>query len=320
MTRNELADALAACLDSVERGERTVEECLELYPQYREELASLLNTASSVRERTDFSPRPGFRLTSRRRLLERLEPHQSPLKRWFLRRTRRGSAQSFPMRLATLWTVILVLVVSLVGGGTVYASSSALPGDGLYPLKLSVEDARLFLADDAEDVSLSIRFAQNRAEEIQALLEADRENDLNLAVDLFSDQVAAATDSLTVLAQTDPDRAAQLGSQLDQTLSTHTEKLNSLLTKVPDAAKPAIQRAMLASSRGQGVVHDLIGEDSPADHPGGGPPDGPPKPDKTPPAGGPPDGVPGHGGTPPGQGGPRDGTPGRPPWAPGGKP
>jgi hypothetical protein len=320
MTKNELADALADCLDSIERGEHTVEECLGLYPEHREELASLLGTASSVRERAGFSPRPGFCLTSRQRLLERLEPHQHPLKRWFLRRARKNAGPVFLPRLAPLWAIILVLLVSLIGGGTVHASSSALPGDGLYPLKLSVEDARLFLADDAGDVSLTIQFAQNRAEELQALLEAEREEDLDLAVNLFSDQVTAATDSLTVLAQTNPDRAAQLGSQLDQTLSTHTEKLNSLLTKVPDAAKSAIEHAILASSRGQGAVHDLIGDVPPADHPGGGPPDGIPAPDKTPPAGGPPDGVPGHGGTPPGQGRPRDGTYGPPTWVPGGKP
>lgn len=319
MRTNELADALAACLDSIERGERTVEECLGLYPEHREELASLLGTASSVRERAGVSPRPGFRLTSRQRLLERLEPHQHPLKRWFLRRTRNNTAPVFSLRPALLWTIILVLAVSLIGGGTAYASSSALPGDDLYPLKLSVEEARLFLADDAVDVSLSVQFAQNRAEEIQALIETDRDEDLSLAVDLFSDQVIAATDSLAVLAQTEPERAARLGSQLDQTLATHTEKLNSLLTTVPDAAKPAIERALLASSRGQGAVHDLIENVPPANGPAG-PPDEVPGPARTPPAGGPPDGVPGHGGTPPGQGRPRDGTPGPPAWVPGGKP
>jgi hypothetical protein len=318
MRRIELADALAACLDSIERGERTVEECLGLYPEHREELASLLDTASSVRERAGVSPRPGFRLTSRQRLLERLEPHQHPLKRWLLRHTRKNAGPVFLPRLVPLWTIILVAAVSLIGGGTAYASGSALPGDGLYPLKLSIEEARLFLADNAGDVSLTIQFAQNRAEEINALIEADREADLSLAVDLFSDQVTAATDSLTVLAQTEPERAAQLGSQLDQTLSTHTDKLNSLLATVPDAAKPALERAIFASSRGQGAVHDLIENVPPANGPAG-PPDEVPGPDGTPPAGGPPDGVPGHGGTPPGQGRP-NGTPGPPTWVPGGKP
>lgn len=318
MRTDELTDALAICLDSVERGERTVEECLGLYPEHREELASLLGTASSVRERAGVSPRPGFRLTSRQRLLERLEPHQHPLKRWFLRRTRKNTGPVFVPRLVPLWTIILILAVSLIGSGTAYASGSALPGDGLYPLKLSIEDARLFLADDARDASLKIQFAQKRAEEIQALIETHREKDLSLAVDLFSNQVAAATDSLTVLAQTEPERAAQLGSQLDQTLSTHTDKLNSLLATVPDAAKPAIEHALLASSRGQGAVHDLI-ENVPPANDSAGPPDEVPGPDRTPPAGGPPDGVPGHGGTPPGQGRP-NGTPGPPAWVPGGKP
>ena len=318
MTRNQLADALAACVDSIERGEHTVEECLGLYPEHREELSSLLNTASRVREGVAVSVRPGFRLTSRRRLLERLEPHQPPLKRLFLRRTRINTRPVFPQRLVPLWTIILVLAVSLMGGGTVYASGSALPGDGLYPLKLSIEDARLILADDAGDVSLSVQFAQTRAEEIRALVEANREEDLSLAVNLFSDQISSATDSLTVLAQTDPDRAVQLGSLLDQTLSFHTDKLNSLLATVPDAAKPALERAISASNRGQGIVQDLIGGGPPSDGPAG-PPDGIPGPDRTPPAGGPPDGVPGHGGTPPGQGRP-NGTPGPPTWVPGGKP
>lgn len=319
MNRNELADVLAACLDSIERGERTLEECLGLYPEHREELASLLGTASSVRERAAVSARAGFHLTSRQRLLERLEPHQPVWKRWFLRRTRGNTRPALPPRLVPLWTIILVLAVALIGSGTAYASSNALPGDGLYPLKLSIEEARLFLADDAEDVPLTIRFAQNRADEIQALVDADREEDLSRAVDLYSEQVVDATASLTVLAQTDPDRAARLGSQLDQTLSTQAEKLNSLLTTVPDAARPAIERALLASSRGQGIVQDLIGNGPPAGDPAG-PPDGIPGLAGTPPAGGPPEGVPGHGGTPPGRGGSLDGTHGPPTWVPGGKP
>lgn len=319
MKRNELADALAACLHSIERGERTVEECLALYPEHREELASLLDTASRVRERAAVSARAGFRLTSRRRLLERLEPHQPVWKRWFMPRARKDTPPILTKRLVPLWTVILVLLVSLVGGGTVHASGSALPGDDLYPFKLSIEEARLFLTDNAGDVSLYVQFAQNRAEEIRALVEADREEDLSLAVDLFSEQVVGATDSLTVLAQTDPDRAAQLGSLLDQTLSTHTEKLNSLLATVPEAARPAIQRAILASSRGQGIVQDLI-ENGPPANGSAGPPDGAPGPAKTPPAGGRPDDVPGHGGTPPGQGGPPNGTSGHPTWVPGGRP
>jgi hypothetical protein len=317
MTRNDLTNILASCLESIEQGERTVEECLAFYPEQREELKSLLDTVAIVRERANFSPRPGFHAASRARLIGRLVPHRSPAIWESDPRAKRKAQPVFSKRFAMLWAAVFVLVVSLLGGGTVYASQSALPGDALHPVKLTVEDARLFLAGDAEDVSLAAGFAQARLEEIQSLIELNREEDLPLAVDLFSNRIADAADSLAAVARSDPERAAQLGHLLEESFSLHTETLNLLLPTVPDAAKPAIEHAILASSRGQGAVQKLIGNRPP----GGGPPEDlpGPEPEKIPPGGGPPEESP-EPVTPPPGGGPPDRTPGPPTWVPGGKP
>lgn len=324
--RNNLTDILASCLDSMERGERTVEECLALYPEYRQDLESLLSTAASVRERADYAPRPGFRQASRRRLVERLASRQPGVVRQSGWHTVPGTK-----RFAFLWTAIFVLVISLLGGGTVYASNEALPGDALYPVKLSIEDARLWISDDAGDVLLAAGFAQSRVEEIQSLIESGREEDLSLAAELFSERVAVVTRALAAVARENPEHAEQLSSSVEQALSIHTQVLAARLQTVPDQAKPALERAILASSTGQEVVESLFEDESPsggppeelpgppATQPGGGPPEGVPQPAATQPGGGPPEEKPGPPATQPG-GGPPEGVPGPPTDRPGGRP
>ncbi len=311
MRGNNLSDILASCLDSIERGERSVEECLALYPEQREELRFLLSAAAGVRERAGFSPRPGFHSASRARLLKRLSAtsRQSP------QHARQKTYPVFSRRLAALWAAVLVLAVSSLGAGTVYASNIALPGDALYPVKLLIEDARLFLASDVEDVSLAAGFAQTRVEEMRDLIKSHREKDLHLAAEMFSNRVAVATGSLAEVAQSDPERAVQLAFQVEQMLVYDTEELNLLLETVPAEAKPAIERAIIVSSKGQNVVQEVIVGGSP----GGGPPAGVPGPAATPSGDNPPEESPALTPTAPAQG-PPGSVPGPPTGVPGGKP
>lgn len=337
MTGNDLSDILASCLDSMERGERSLEECLALYPEHRSELQALLKTIGMIREQADFTPRPGYRAASRARLIRRLPARPSAAVGKTIGRTRQNAYPVFSRRLVFFWASILVLVVSLATGGTVSASSEALPGDALYPVKRSVEEARLWISDDAGEVLLSVEFMQVRVEEIQALIDSQRDEDLPLAVDLLTKNIADSTEALAALAEDDPERAAQLSFLLEERLSRHTQALTSQLGMVPGQARPAIENAISASNHGREIVQRLFENNIPgggppdglpgpqATQPGGGPPDDIPGPESTQPGGGPPDEIPGpastpHGGSPPDElpgsastphgGGPPDGVPG----------
>ena len=337
--KDDLADILASYLESMERGESSPEELLALHPEHRSELESLLRTAIDIKDRADFAPRPSFRLSSRTRLFRILETAQKPQSA--ARESKPLRIPKFSKKLVMSWAILLVLVVSMISGGTVYASSEALPGDTLHPVKLFIEDARLFISDDAGKASLAVEYVDVRVQEIQALAAANgKDNALNLAVSLFDGKVTAANAALTALAKSDPERAAQLAIQFENALSRHTEALISQLASIPDEAKPAIERAIQASSTGRQTIQNLFETGSP-----GGPPEGVPPPfvtqpadvppdslpapslnppagtpgPATPPPGGPPENIPGPPKTPPG-GGPPDHAPGPPPSVPGNKP
>ena len=84
------------------------------------------------------------------------------------------------MRLTFAMKFVAVLLTGAVGltalgGGVAWAASDSLPGDTLYPVKLTTEDARLaFASAPGNQVGLALQFAEERVEEIQALAAAGR--------------------------------------------------------------------------------------------------------------------------------------------------
>ncbi len=87
--------------------------------------------------------------------------------------------------------IILAVVVTLSGGGTIIASQNALPGDFLYPVKIETEEFRLVLAPDERDAELYLIFANERLEEMNGLLDQGRIEDALLANQRFETQVNA---------------------------------------------------------------------------------------------------------------------------------
>jgi len=81
--------------------------------------------------------------------------------------------QQKEFKMTTLVSIITILGLLMGGtGGTVYASQDSLPNDALYGIKIASEDFRLNMAGDAEaQLELALEFAQNRSDEIDALLE-----------------------------------------------------------------------------------------------------------------------------------------------------
>jgi hypothetical protein len=92
---------------------------------------------------------------STRRELEVLTSHKSPRK-----------SGLFMPRLASVLASVLILV--LAGGGTVFASQSALPSDTLYPFKLFVERVQgVFVFGDENKANFALGLAERRIDEAE---------------------------------------------------------------------------------------------------------------------------------------------------------
>jgi hypothetical protein len=165
------------------RAGKDVEDCLERYPEYAEELRPLLMLAIDVGRVTIPAVPAMARAAGQRRMLaayakrEERRAQTHPIVRhaarlsWALVPGRPGS-----LRLASP-AVVAVLFVLLVGigGVTIASSAGSLPGDALYPVKLASQ--RLQLALTLNPVAhglLADQYDAQRRLDVQAVLKGGK--------------------------------------------------------------------------------------------------------------------------------------------------
>jgi hypothetical protein len=161
-----LYDALEVCNKALETG-ADIEAVLKLYPQMADELRPILETMVKAQSLSVTSvPEDAIRRGRARVLGRAAEMRES---------TRRSRRVGFAFRrLATSLVLAFVLLVSITG--IVNASSGALPGDNLYPIKRTWEDVRLWLTFSPEGrEELESEYEQERLDEIDELLVDGRE-------------------------------------------------------------------------------------------------------------------------------------------------
>jgi uncharacterized membrane protein YgcG len=169
-----LYEALEVCLSALDTGVE-IEAVLKLYPDLADELRPILETAVQAQSLAAPSVPKAAANRGRARVLQHAvgmrEAAGKPRSRW--------SMFAFP-RLAT--SLVIALVFLLSGTGLVSASSQALPGDGLYPVKRSWEDLRLFFMFSPEArEGLESEFEQERLDEISELLTEGRNETIAFA-------------------------------------------------------------------------------------------------------------------------------------------
>ena len=126
-TDKEFNNILNECLERLLKGE-TVEQCLKSYPEQTAELKPLLETALAAKRASAIKPRADFKARARYQLRSALsETAPRPSLGWF-------------PRWATVTAIVLVLL--LVGSGTVIAAGNSMPDSPLYPVKLATEEAQ----------------------------------------------------------------------------------------------------------------------------------------------------------------------------------
>lgn len=181
MTSLNFYDALEICLQSLDRG-ADLESCLVRFPEFSDELRPVLIAAIRARSISAKTVPVDVARRGKARVLQAAAEMREQKKAFVpvLPFWRRGGF--FSVRFARLAVSSLAVVIFLLTGGTglVNASSSALPGDHLYPVKRSWEGVRLiFVFDEHTKEKLSHEFDNERVHEIEELYSEKRIAEVN---------------------------------------------------------------------------------------------------------------------------------------------
>jgi hypothetical protein len=173
------------CLERLLVKGENVEQCLQSYPEYMDELKPLLEAAQITRQASAIQPRPEFRDRARNQLYS------------VFRETEQKKSQSifrwgWQPRWAT--TVVLVLVLFLAGGWTVTAASGSMPGSFLYPVKMATEQVQLaFTFTSLGKAELYAKLADKRVAEIIYLAENNKTEKIEQVANNLNNDLAEIT-------------------------------------------------------------------------------------------------------------------------------
>jgi hypothetical protein len=211
-------------------------------------------------------------------------------------RSRNLASQSIfaGLRMAFRVMTVVVLVVSGLLAGTIYAAADSLPGDFLYPLNLQVEETQLGLAREPDQAArLALSFADKRLSEIERLIAAGRQKDIPIALQEYERILASPRLSEHTAAQ------AELSAVIVERLTAQENRLQAIRSPAGAQNSAGFESAIdaLAFKR-QGHFLNAPGLDNPEQ---GNP--NPPEPENPPGLGAP---------TPPGQDNPGQGNPNPP--------
>jgi len=168
---NEIYDILEASLQDLENGV-DLKTILARYPKFAEELRPILKSSLQAKQMSAPAPSREAVVRGRARLMQKVaearEGKIAPRKRVI----------PFFQRLAISLTVTATLLLS--GTSLVGASSTALPGQNLYPVKRGWEDVRLFFTFNEEQRdSLEHKFEGERLHEVNELLSEDEHSSVD---------------------------------------------------------------------------------------------------------------------------------------------
>jgi len=247
-----MEDILNDCLELIFRG-KSIEDCLASYPEEASELEPLLRTGLSLAQKSAaISPSPELKASVLSQLQARLyakeEEARVKVPFWRMRWVR---------------AVASVAIVLSVGIGTVAASANALPDETLYPLKLTVEQARVSLArSNVSRAELHLQFAEERVYEITRMAGEGKDEQIPGLVERFSSQLEEAvgnaqeaprTEEGNWLAQVAPSEggkypggnedAAAISNAIAESSERSSEMLEAALVETPEVGKPTLQQA-----------------------------------------------------------------------------
>ena len=181
---------------------RSIKEIVHSYPMdQQQELASLLEVGVHLQELPRNIELPGTNKARQRAQLMSQIAHPTPHPaRFSWRNPLAGIAEFFsmprlqPMLLRPLGAALSAfMAISLVSGGTVYASMDTIPGDNLYPVKIAVEQTRLNLNFNEEGRAETYLWMANaRVSELNRMVSEGRLDEAPMVIANYEHSVSEA--------------------------------------------------------------------------------------------------------------------------------
>ena len=167
-------------------------ECLDRYHSRRRELEPLLEMALNIHEPPAFNLDSSYKQAAKAKLLRQIRATKQKKSRSFTDIFSLGLPPQLPWARVAVSVLVVVILISMLAGGTAYAAQGSLPGDFLYPVKVRTEDARLLIAgDESSKAELSLKFAQIRLDEMNELISTGSGN-VELAIDGYKRNLDSA--------------------------------------------------------------------------------------------------------------------------------
>lgn len=235
----QVEEILDFCLRKVKEGE-PLDEVLVEYPDHKEELQELLTVAKDLQT----VPIPHARAEALESCLIKVS-----------RALQLKKGQGWKARLSGLhwprliyfpspvWAKALasLLIGIVISWGAVNLSADSLPGDILYPVKLTTEKAKFFLTiDPREKAELGLKHSEERMGELVKYL--DKKGELNTRVlKAMLDQTALVMDDISKLPK---DEGAAYCLKVEHHCAYQMDVLESIKSKVTSSQKQELDRAI----------------------------------------------------------------------------
>jgi len=166
---------------------------------------------------------------------------------------------------------IIILISSLATVGVISASQNAISGDFLYPVKTAIEKTQLsFTSDSASRTKLSVKFATQRMDEFNQLIERpEKKADIQKTVKKFTQQMVTVRQEINTLKKENAEKAAEVAklvqaqtSGYEETLIKGDEKLGYILPGEKQELKNDINQALEELSKTKELTDELVKEGS----------------------------------------------------------
>ncbi len=274
-TQEEFERILESSLDRLQSGEATLETILVEYPDLADELRPLLEMVDwLLAKKATLAPRPKFISSSRQNLVARLQSEQivavdlaAKLPRpGFYERMRQwlvSASQSMNRRVVLQFATVVVLLIGMFTGGVgiAYASQGTLPGEVLYPVKISLEQVELFLSlDEANDIYLHMEFAQRRTDEMQALVALNRYLYLRDTLANYQYHVSESMRLVRVVAANDLAKAKAIAPDVHRMVMEQPTILKRLASTIPEQIFSGMVTALEVSEGWVQAMESLVKE------------------------------------------------------------